>query len=58
MTDGGVVGGGVLLVVYALGMAAPMFVLALLWDRFDLGRRRWLRGRPCASAAASCTRVS
>jgi hypothetical protein len=26
-------------------MAAPMFVLALLWDRFDLGRRRWLRGR-------------
>ncbi len=45
-TDGGVMGGGVLLAVYALGMAAPMFVLALLWDRFDLGRRRWLRGRP------------
>lgn len=45
-TDGGVVGGGVLLAVYALGMAAPMFVLALLWDRFDLGRRRWRRGRP------------
>ena len=45
-TDGGVVGGGLLLAVYALGMAAPMFVLALLWDRFDLGRRRWLRGRP------------
>lgn len=22
-----------------------MFVLALLWDRFDLGRERWLRGR-------------
>ena len=39
------VGGG-LLAVYALGMAAPMFVLALLWDRFDLGRRGWLRGRP------------
>nr|WP_272919185.1 cytochrome c biogenesis CcdA family protein [Streptomyces sp. SID8352] len=37
--------GGVLLAVYALGMAAPMFVLASLWDRFDLGRRRWLRGR-------------
>ncbi len=45
-TDGGVVGGGVLLAVYALGMAGPMFLLALLWDRFDLGRRRWLRGRP------------
>ncbi len=37
--------GGALLAVYALGMAAPLFVLAALWDRFDLGRRRWLRGR-------------
>lgn len=38
--------GGSLLAVYALGMAVPMFVLAALWDRFDLGRRHWLRGRP------------
>nr|WP_228454450.1 cytochrome c biogenesis CcdA family protein [Streptomyces alkaliphilus] len=37
--------GGVLLATYALGMAAPVFLLALLWDRYDLGRRRWLRGR-------------
>lgn len=37
--------GGVLLAVYALGMAAPLLLLAALWDRFDLGRRRWLRGR-------------
>lgn len=37
--------GGLLLAVYALGMAVPMFVLAALWDRCDLGRRRWLRGR-------------
>ena len=37
--------GGFLLAVYALGMAAPLFALAALWDRFDLGRRRWLRGR-------------
>lgn len=37
--------GGLLLSVYALGMAAPLFLLAALWDRFDLGRRRWLRGR-------------
>lgn len=37
--------GGLLLAVYALGMALPLFVLALLWDRFDLGRKRWLRGR-------------
>lgn len=37
--------GGVLLAGYALGMALPLFVLAALWDRFDLGRRRWVRGR-------------
>ena len=36
--------GGALLAVYALGMAAPLFVLAARWDRFDLGRRRLLRG--------------
>lgn len=38
--------GGTLLAVYALGMALPLFLLALAWDRFDLGSRRWLRGRP------------
>jgi MFS family permease len=37
--------GGLLLAVYALGMAAPLFVLATLWDRFELGRKSWLRGR-------------
>ncbi|MFF8292817.1 cytochrome c biogenesis CcdA family protein [Streptomyces sp. NPDC016309] len=37
--------GGLLLAVYALGMAVPLFVLALLWNRYDLGRRGWLRGR-------------
>lgn len=36
--------GGFLLAVYALGMAAPLLVLAAAWDRFDLGSRRWLRG--------------
>lgn len=34
-----------LLASYGLGMAAPLFVLALLWDRYDLSRRSWLRGR-------------
>lgn len=37
--------GGSLLVTYALGTTAPLFVLALVWDRLDLGRRGWLRGR-------------
>ncbi|GGV39676.1 cytochrome c biogenesis CcdA family protein [Streptomyces spectabilis] len=43
--SGSPVYGGALLAVYALGMAVPLFVLAALWERFDLGRRRWLRGR-------------
>ncbi|TCP50007.1 cytochrome c biogenesis protein CcdA [Tamaricihabitans halophyticus] len=37
--------GGVLLAVYALGMVVPLFLLALVWDRFELRDRRWLRGR-------------
>ncbi|GAA0624631.1 cytochrome c biogenesis CcdA family protein [Streptomyces crystallinus] len=43
--SGSPVYGGLLLAVYALGMAAPLFLLALLWERFGLARRRWLRGR-------------
>ena len=45
-SDGRPLHGGALLAVYALGMAGPLFLLALGWDRFDLGGRRWLRGRP------------
>ncbi|MFJ8645135.1 cytochrome c biogenesis CcdA family protein [Streptomyces sp. NPDC093546] len=37
--------GGLLLAVYALGMAVPLFLLAVFWERWDLGRRAWLRGR-------------
>jgi MFS family permease len=44
-SSGQVVQGASLLAIYALGMAAPLFLMALLWDRFDLGRRSWLRGR-------------
>ncbi len=43
--SGSPVRGATLLALYAAGMAAPLFVLAACWDRFDLGRRRWLRGR-------------
>lgn len=43
--SGQVLQGAGLLATYAAGMAAPLFLMALLWDRFDLGRRRWLRGR-------------
>jgi cytochrome c biogenesis protein CcdA len=37
--------GAVLLAVYAAGMAAPLFLMALFWDRLDLESRSWLRGR-------------
>jgi cytochrome c biogenesis protein CcdA len=43
--SGGAARGALLLAVYAAGMAAPLFLLALFWDRLDLGRRHWLRGR-------------
>lgn len=51
--SGSPVYGGLLLAVYALGMAVPLFLLALLWERHDLGRRRWLRGRPIRIGRAS-----
>jgi hypothetical protein len=44
-SSGHVPRGAILLATYALGMAAPLCLLATLWDRFDLGRWRWLRGR-------------
>ncbi|WP_460490688.1 cytochrome c biogenesis CcdA family protein, partial [Corynebacterium nasicanis] len=37
--------GGLVLGMYAVGMALPLFVLALLWDRLELGTRAWLRPR-------------
>lgn len=43
--SGSPVYGGLLMAVYALGMAVPLLALALLWERFDLARRGWLRGR-------------
>ncbi|MCK7642484.1 cytochrome c biogenesis CcdA family protein [Corynebacterium sp. CCM 8835] len=37
--------GALVMACYALGMTVPLFLLALLWDRFDLGHAGWLRGR-------------
>lgn len=37
--------GATLLAVYALGMTLPLLILAVVWDRFDIPQRRWLRGR-------------
>lgn len=37
--------GATLLALFALGMTVPLFLLALLWERFQLSKRTWLRGR-------------
>jgi cytochrome c biogenesis protein CcdA len=44
-SSGSALRGAGLLATYAAGMAAPLFLMALLWDRLDLGGRSWLRGR-------------
>ncbi|MEO8468856.1 MAG: cytochrome c biogenesis protein CcdA, partial [Chloroflexota bacterium] len=43
--SGGAVQGAVLLAVFAAGMAAPLLVLALAWERIGVGGRARLRGR-------------
>ena len=50
-TSGSTLRGAGLLATYAAGMAAPLFVMAILWERLDLGRRRWLRGREVSLGA-------
>ncbi len=47
-SSGSVLRGAGLLATYAAGMAAPLFLMALLWESLDLGHRRWLRGREVA----------
>jgi cytochrome c biogenesis protein CcdA len=47
-SSGSALRGAGLLATYAAGMAAPLFLMALLWDSLDLGHRRWLRGREVA----------
>ncbi|MCS4489756.1 cytochrome c biogenesis CcdA family protein [Corynebacterium sp. ES2794-CONJ1] len=37
--------GALILAVYALGMTVPLICLALVWERFDMSSRSWLRGR-------------
>lgn len=37
--------GGIMLAIFALGMALPLGILSLLWTRFRLGERGWLKPR-------------
>jgi cytochrome c biogenesis protein CcdA len=44
-TSGGAPSGALLLAVFGLGMAAPLFILALAWERLGTEGRGRLRGR-------------
>lgn len=45
MAGGSALYGMVLMAVYALGMAVPLFILAILWERFDLSHKKWIHGK-------------
>lgn len=40
------VGSTVLGLAYVFGMSFPLFLIALFWDRFNLGEKRFLRAKP------------
>ena len=44
--SGSAVGGLALGLAFVFGMVFPLFVMALLWDRFDLGNRTFLQAKP------------
>ncbi len=44
--SGSAIGGITLGLAYTFGMVFPLFAMALLWDRYRLGERRFLRARP------------
>jgi cytochrome c-type biogenesis protein len=44
--SGSAVGGLALGLAFTFGMVFPLFVMALLWDRFRLGERKFLQARP------------
>lgn len=55
--SGSALGGATLGLAYVFGMVFPLLVMALLWDRFDLGERRYLQARPVALALPRGRRV-
>lgn len=56
--SGSPVGGIALGLAYTFGMVLPLFVMALLWDRFRLGERRFLQARPVHLRLAGRTVVT
>jgi cytochrome c-type biogenesis protein len=56
--SGSPLGGLALGLAYTFGMVFPLFVMALLWDRFHLGDRRILQARPVHLRLAGRTLVT
>lgn len=56
--SGTALGGIALGLAYTFGMVFPLFAMALLWDRFRLGERRWLQARPVTLHVAGRTLVT
>lgn len=56
--SGSPVGGVALGLAYTFGMVFPLFVMALFWDRYHLGERRWLQARPVTLRIGSRTLVT
>lgn len=56
--SGSPVGGVLLGLAYVFGMTFPLFVMALVWDRFRLGERRWMRAKPVQLRVAGRTLVT
>lgn len=42
---GNVTYGAMLLFVYSLGIMAPLFVISIFYDRFNIGNNKWLKGK-------------
>ena len=53
--SGSVAGGLTLGLAYTFGMVFPLFVMALVWDRYRLGERRVLTARPVTLSAGGHT---
>ena len=56
--SGSALGGVTLGLAYTFGMVFPLFVMALLWDRFQLGERRFLQAKPLHLRLAGRTLVT
>lgn len=56
--SGSAIGGIALGLAYTFGMVFPLFAMALLWDRYRLGERKFLRAKPVRLRVAGRIRAT